>query len=263
MDLKIEGKKALICAASKGLGKATAMCLAEEGAELMLCARDLDSLKSAAEEIRAVTKRPVHFKECDLTNEGSRAELIQAVEKSMGSIDIVVHNTGGPAPTSAEETQLQQWKEGYERLFASVAHLNQAFIPGMKKNRWGRIVAVTSLSVLEPIPGLAVSNAMRSAVTAMLKTLADELAPFNITVNCVAPGLINTDRSKSLLETRLEKSGQSREQFMGDYLKSIPAKRLGEPDEFGSAVAFLCSEQAAYITGSTLSVDGGKRRATY
>ena len=153
---------------------------------------------------------------------------------------------------------MADWRDGFERLFASVAQINQAFLPKMRTRRWGRIVTVTSLSVVEPIANLVVSNAMRSAVTAMLKTLADEVAAAGITVNCVAPGLIHTDRTEALVESRMKLSGQSRDNYMDDYLKSIPSRRLGKPEEFAAVVAFLCSEQAGYITGSTLCVDGGK-----
>jgi 3-oxoacyl-[acyl-carrier protein] reductase len=174
-----------------------------------------------------------------------------------------VHNTGGPKPTRAEETTDDQWSSGFHQLFESVIHLNQAFIPGMKERLWGRIVNVTSLSVLEPIPNLAVSNAMRSAATAMLKTLSDELAAFNICINCMAPGVIHTDRTEERLQAQIKQSGGTREQYLEDYVKSIPAGRLGTAEEFAAMVAFLCSQRASYITGSTICVDGGKRRATY
>ncbi|HEY9714858.1 MAG TPA: SDR family oxidoreductase, partial [Chroococcales cyanobacterium] len=128
---------------------------------------------------------------------------------------------------------------------------------------WGRIVAVTSLSVVEPVANLAISNAMRAAVTAMMKTLSDEVAASGVTVNCVAPGLIETDRLTDLMKARIAKSGQSEQEYKKDYLKPVPTGRLGRPDEFGAVVAFLCSEQASYITGSTIAVDGGKRRSTY
>jgi 3-oxoacyl-[acyl-carrier protein] reductase len=133
----------------------------------------------------------------------------------------------------------------------------------MKEKRFGRIICVTSLSVMEPIVGLSISNSIRSAVTAMLKTLSDELAPFAITVNCVAPGSIATERLNELMSARLAKTGQTKEEYVKEYLKAIPMGRLGEPHEFGSVVAFLASTRASYVTGSTIAVDGGKRRSTY
>lgn len=263
MDLEIKGKKALVCAASKGLGKATALALAAEGVELMLCARSVDTLTEVAAEAQKLSGLPAHVHGCDLTDAAARQGLIEQVKAQLGHVDILIHNTGGPKPTTVESTGLEDWQQGYNQLFPAVVDLNAAFIPGMKERKWGRIVAVTSTSVLEPIPMLAISNSMRSAVTAMLKTLADEVAGFGITVNCMAPGLILTDRTKGLMDSRIEKSGQSRDEYMKDYLKSVPAGRLGDPREFGAVAAFLCSEQASYITGSTLCVDGGKRRSTY
>lgn len=261
MDLKIKGKRALVCAASKGLGRAIAVALADEGSELILCARSQDELSAVAKEIEAKTKIKPIVVVSDLSNAADRQKLIEAAQSS-GGIDILVHNTGGPKPTSVEETTQTDWREGFEQLFPAVAHLNEAFIPHMKKNNWGRIVCVTSLSVLEPITNLAISNAMRSAVTSMLKTLADEVARHNISVNCIAPGAIWTGRIENLIRIRREKTGQTEEEYMADYVKPIPAGRLGTPEEFAAAAVFLCSEQASYITGSTLCVDGGKRRST-
>lgn len=263
MDLGIRGKKALVCAASKGLGKAIALSLAAEGVELMLCARSKEALTGVVGEARELGSPNVHVHPCDLTDGASRLELIAQTEKALGYVDVLIHNVGGPKPTTAESTTIEEWQYGYEQMFPFVAHLNCAFLPGMKQRQWGRIVAVTSLSVLEPIANLAISNAMRSAVTAMLKTLSDEVAASNVTVNCVAPGLIHTDRTEDLMQARITRSGQAREEYMKEYLKSIPAGRLGSTAEFGAVVAFLCSEQASYVTGSTICVDGGKRRSTY
>jgi 3-oxoacyl-[acyl-carrier protein] reductase len=263
VDFQISGKKALVCAASKGLGKAIALALAGEGVELLLTARSADLLKGAAEECTQAGSPKVATHVCDLTENSARAQLIEVVRKQLQHVDILVHNVGGPKPTMALDTSVEEWQKGYEQLFPAVAQLNMAFLPEMRKRKWGRIVAVTSLSVLEPIAGLAISNAMRSAVTAMLKTLADEVAADGVTINCIAPGLINTDRTDALMKARIEKSGQSQDDYMRDYLKSIPAQRLGDTGEFGAVAAFLCSQQASYVTGSTIAVDGGKRRSTY
>lgn len=263
MDLGINGKKALVCAASKGIGKAAAKALAEAGVELFLCARGEDELTAAAAEIGKLTDKPVHFMSADLTNKDSRENLVKGVHERFSAIDILVHNVGGPKPSTVQETELEDWRKGFDQLFESVVHLNQAFLPGMKINKWGRIVTVTSLSVMEPIGTIAVSNAMRSAVTAMLKTLADEVAAENITVNCVAPGVIYTDRTEERVNALMAEKGGTKEQYLQDYVKSIPAKRLGTPEEMGATIAFLASQPAAYITGSTICVDGGKRRSTY
>lgn len=262
MELGIRGKKALVCASSKGLGKAIAKALAKEGVELFLCARHKETLQAAASEIQALTDTPVHFAVADLATAEGRAALIEVVHNTLGSPDILIHNVGGPKPSKVETTEATAWQTGFEQLFQSVAQLNAAFLPGMKERQWGRIICVTSLSSFEPLGDLAVSNAMRPAITAMLKTLADEVASFNITVNCVAPGMILTDRTEERITDYLSRNpGSNREAWLADYVKAIPARRLGEPDEFGAPVAFLCSQLASYITGGTICVDGGKRRS--
>lgn len=269
MDLGIKGRKALVCGASKGMGRAIASGLAAEGVDIFLCARDDEALIAAREEIQKEAASSggsginVHSWSCDLTNQRERHDLIDKVKTAFDHIDILIHNTGGPAPSSAYGTDLEAWEHGFNQLFQSVAHLNQAFLPSMIDRNWGRIITITSLSVLEPIKGLAVSNAMRSAASAMLKTLADEVACHNITINCVAPGLIDTDRLASLMESRLRSTGQARDDYERERLGSIPAGRLGSPREFADVVTFLASERASYITGSTICVDGGKRRSTF
>ncbi len=262
MELKIKGKKGLVCAASKGLGRAIALALADEGVELIICARSADELAVVASEIATKTGLKPIVVVSDLSTSEDRAKLI-AIAQASGGVDILVHNTGGPKPTTVETTSHEDWQAGFQQLFPAVAELNKAFLPQMKDKGWGRILCVTSLSVMEPISGLAISNAMRSAVTSMLKTLADEVAKHNVTVNCLAPGAIWTGRIESLIRTRREKTGQTEEEYMADYLKPIPAGRLGTPEEFAAAAVFLCSDQASYITGSTICVDGGKRRSTY
>jgi len=263
MDFGLTGKRALVCASSKGLGKAIAKALAQEGARVFMCARNAAELIDAVNEVESVAQFPVTSMTCDLSESDQRDALIAQVQAAFGvnELDIIVHNTGGPKPSRPENTSTQDWQTGFDQLFQSVAHLNQAFLPGMMSKRWGRILCVTSISAFEPIDNLAVSNAIRPAVTAMLKTLSDEVAPYNITVNCVAPGMILTDRTEERIQSHLSQNPKSnREEWMRDCAKSIPAGRLGHPDEFGAPVAFLCSEQAAYITGSTLCIDGGRRR---
>ena len=263
MDFEIKGKRALVCAASKGLGKAVATALAAEGVELFLCSRDKSELSYTAAEIEKSVGRQIFYEPGDLSDAASREALIAAVKRVFPTLDVLIHNVGGPKPTTARQTTLSDWEKGFHQLFMSVAHLNEVFLPGMIEQRWGRIVAVTSLSVLEPIPSLAVSNAMRAAVTGMLKTLSDEVAEYNITVNCAAPGVISTARTEERIDTQIKASGGTRDLYMQEYVKNIPAKRLGTPDEFGAVVAFLCSQQASYITGSTICVDGGKRRSGF
>lgn len=261
MELGLADKRALITGASKGIGRAIVEALNSEGCEIIASARDEANLKSLSEILRGKSK--LLTRACDLSSKSSRDQLIEYVQQEVGHVDIIVHNVGGPKPSDVMSTSATDWHLGFEQLFDSVAHLNEALVPAMKEKRFGRIICVTSLSVMEPIAGLAVSNAIRSAVTAMLKSLADELAPYAITVNCVAPGAIATDRLNDLMTARTAKSGQSKDEYMKEYLKAIPMGRLGEPHEFASVVAFLASTRASYVTGSTIAIDGGKRRSTY
>ncbi len=263
MDLGITGKNALICGASQGMGKAIATALSAEGANVFMCARTEQTLAEAAELVKQTAKGKVEYLPTDLSNEESRHKLSETIKQRLGDIDIIVHNTGGPQPTPAEETSIEAWQKGFDSLFKSVVHINQAFVPAMKTAGWGRIINVTSLSVVEPIANLAVSNAIRSAATAMMKTLSDELAPFNITVNSVAPGSISTGRVEDLIVSRARKNKVSRDEYFADYIKAIPAGRLGSAEEFANVVCFLASEKASYVTGSTICVDGGRRRSTY
>ncbi len=262
MDLGIKGKKALVCGASKGIGRAIALELAREGVDPILCARQNDLLEETSAFIKKETGVNVHHISCDLSSVEERNNLIKFVEDQNG-IEIMVLNSGGPKPSSALSTTLDEWEKGFNQLFQMIVHLNSAFIPKMKEKKWGRIVCVTSLSVMEPIANLAVSNSIRSGVTAMLKTLSDELAQFNITVNCLAPGAIATERLEELMEARIQKTGQSKDEYMKQYLSAIPMGRMGDAEEFAAVAAFLCSQRASYITGSTISIDGGKRRSTY
>lgn len=261
MDLGLKGKKALVCASSKGLGKGIAKGLAMEGAEVLMCARSEDALLSAAEEVKAVAAAPVHSIPCDLSTREGRDQLVQEAWANLGHVDILIHNVGGPPPSKVETTSLDAWEQGFQQNFLSIAQLNEAFVPGMKERRWGRIICVTSLSAFEPINDLAVSNGLRPGITAMLKTLSDEVARYNITINCAAPGMIHTDRTEERIRDYLAKNpGSSREEWLENYVKSIPVGRLGTVEEFAAPVVFLCSGQASYITGGTICLDGGKRR---
>lgn len=263
MDLGIVKKKALICGASKGIGRAIALTLAQEGADVFVCSRGKDALEELCNEIRLKHSVRAEYAACDLNDAADQQKLIEQVTSKFGGVDILIHNTGGPSPSLAADTSMAQWQQGFDQLFKAVGALNLAFLPGMKERNWGRIIAVTSLSVIEPIANLVVSNAIRSAVTAMLKTLSDEVANDNVTVNCVAPGAIQTGRIEDLIRVRAEKAQQSYEQYEADYIKAIPAGRMGTPEEFAAAVAFVASAQASYVTGSTICVDGGRRRSTY
>ena len=262
MDLGLKGRKSLICGASKGLGYASAEALYEEGCDVYLLGRSDASLQEAKEKLAKKGTGEIKYAVCDLLDVSSRRAVTEKIKSEWNGIDILLHNVGGPKASTVQDTPYEDWEEGFNRLFLTVVDLNQAFLPGMKERKWGRIITVTSLSVVEPIPMLAVSTALRSASTALSKALADEVGGSGVTVNCVAPGMIHTDRTEELMEARLKRTGQTREQYQDELKKSIPAGRMGTPEEYAAAVCFIASAKASYINGVTLFVDGGKKRST-
>jgi len=256
MDLQLRGKKALVCASSKGIGRAIADGLAQEGVDLLLCARDGAALEAAARDIRRHDVA-VETRSADLT----RREDVKSLIAWADGVDILINNVGGPAPSSALETTEEQWRLGFERLFASSTVLTQGLVTGMQQREFGRVITVTSLVAVEPNTSLAVSTAMRAAVTAFSKTLSVEVAASGVTVHTLMPGLIETDRLRSLQADASKKNGTSLHDEMQRMTQSIPMKRLGTPEEFAALAVFLCSPLAAYLTGLNIAVDGGSRRA--
>lgn len=263
MDLKLSGKKAVVCASSQGLGLAVAKELYAEGVNVLICARSEESLKRAAQEIASYANRkdlPLTLT-ADLSNPSTVLQFADQAKKMLGGLDILVNNVGGPPPSSAETTTLEAWRKGFEQIFLSATLLTQSVLPVMKAQNFGRIITITSLSVLEPIDHLVVSTSMRTAVTAFMKTLSKEVASFGITANTVLPGVIHTDRIVNLRKAKAERDGTSLELEMDKTAKTIPLGRLGKPEELASLVAFLASPKASYITGVNIPVDGGMRHA--
>lgn len=263
MDLGLNAKKALVCASSKGLGLAIAKRLYAEGCELVLCARDISELTAAASEVAKFAHRSKapSIIAMDLSKPEEISAFAKQVLQELGGIDILINNVGGPPPSSAQETSYEAWKKGFDQIFLSAALLTQALTPKMKEQKWGRVVTITSLSVVEPIDHLVVSTAMRTAVTTFMKTLAKELAPANVTVNTVLPGVIHTDRIVNLRKSKAEREGTSLDLEMTKTAKTIPMGRLGLPEELADLVAFLASERASYMTGTNIPVDGGLRHS--
>jgi 3-oxoacyl-[acyl-carrier protein] reductase len=247
LDLGLTGTRALVTAASKGLGKACAAALAQEGARVLIVSRHEQDLARVQGEISASGHLAL-----DLAEPESPARAVQAAVDTLGGLDILVCNAGGPPPGTFESTPLELWDSGYQLTLMSAVRLAKAAMPHLKESGRGRIVNITSLSVRQPVANLVLSNAFRSALTAAAKTLSAELAPFGATVNNLAPGMVLTDRIRQLYGDDLE-----------SLEKSIPMCRLGRPDEFGAACAFLCSLQAGYITGQTVGVDGGAVRGVH
>lgn len=257
MQTGLQDKCAVVCAASKGLGRATALALAREGARVVISARNAGPLRAAASDISRQTGATVVPIVADVSDAGSVARLVTEAAAALGAIDILVTNTGGPKSGPFESLTDADWIGAADSLVMSVVRLSRAVIPHMRQRGGGRIIHVTSVSVKQPIDGLVLSNALRAAVTGLSRTLANELAPDRILVNCVAPGYTRTDRVVELAEAAAKREGISTEIVQRRTEDKIPLGRLGTPEEFGEVVAFLASDRASYITGTTLQVDGG------
>jgi len=257
MQTGLSNKCALVCAASKGLGRASALSLAREGARVVMCARTAGTLEAAAAAIREATGALVVPIVADVGCADDVARLLDQSAAALGAIDILVTNTGGPKSGPFETLSDEDWTTSIDSLLLSVVRLCRGVIPHMRRRGGGRILNVTSVSVKQPIDGLALSNALRAAVTGLSKSLANELAADNILVNCVAPGYTRTDRVVELAEAAALREGITADAVQRRTEAQIPLRRLGTPEEFGDVVAFLASDRASYITGTTLQVDGG------
>lgn len=248
MNLGIQNKVALILASSKGLGKAVAIELAKEGARVIICGTDPEALKATEAEIQIISPNNVVSFVCDITDESQRKNLVEQSIKAFGNIEILVTNTGGPAAGAFEEFNLEDWKNIYNLLFLSAVDIIQQVLPGMKEKGFGRILAITSVAVKQPADNLISSNAVRTSLSGLVKSLSNEVAIYGITVNNILPGYTETNRLKDLVEKNPKVS---------EVKNSIPMKRFGTPEEFAAAAVFLVSERASYITGQSLAVDGG------
>jgi 3-oxoacyl-[acyl-carrier protein] reductase len=257
MDLGISGKSAFVSAASAGIGRAVASALASEGCRVAICGRRKDVLADAARRIGEDSGVEVVAVPGDLSVASEIAGMIETARGHLGPLDILVNNAGGPRPGRFDEVGIQDWEDAYCLNLRSAVLLCQEVLPDMKRRQWGRIVNLTSISVKQPIDGLVLSNSIRAGVAGLAKTLATECAPFNVLVNTVCPGYTLTERIEELARIRAAESGGSMEQMLETMGKSTPAGRIGTPGEIAALVAFLCSERAAYMTGTVIPVDGG------
>lgn len=263
MDLGLQGRVALVAAASKGLGKAVALGLAREGCRVSIFSRDEGNIAAAAEEIRAATGAEVLAQAADVTRYEDIKRVVRGTVDRFGRIDILFTNAGGPPAGYFEDFDDQAWQKAFELNLLSVVRLIRETLPHMKRSGWGRIINSTSYTLRQPLPDLMLSNSLRSGVVAMAKTLADQVARDGITVNNLAPGRIETERIVQLDRARAQREGRSEQEVRQENIRAIPAGRYGRPDEYAAAAVFLASEAASYITGVTLLVDGGLLRATY
>ncbi len=259
MELGIRGKRALVTGASGGLGQAAAIALAHEGVEVIINSRSQERLAESATQIaKATGQRPKYFA-ADISNRDQVAKLLQQA----GPIDILVSNTGGPPPGRPMELDAEKWEHAGKLILESAIVLTHGVLPHMIERKWGRLIYITSISALQPIDDLTLSNVYRSGVAAFSKTISNNHAQDGITANCVCPGYIGTARLQSLAEKRAQAAGKSVKEMFDEFAAGNPMKRIGKPEELAAAIAFLASNQAAYISGSAIAVDGGARKALF
>jgi 3-oxoacyl-[acyl-carrier protein] reductase len=263
MDLGLKNKVALVAAGSRGLGRAVAEELAAEGASLVLCARNTTTLTETAAAIADSSGAHVLAVPADVTVVDDIKHVVDAGNERFGRIDILVTNAGGPPAGTFDQLTREQWDEALRLTLLSAIELARQVLPGMKERRWGRILNITSIAVKQPVENLMLSNSLRAGLTGFARTLANEVAADGITVNNILPGYTRTERLEDLATMMAEKQGISPGEFRGKWEKEIPMGRLGEPREFAALAAFLVSERASYITGTSIQVDGGWIRSLF
>jgi 3-oxoacyl-[acyl-carrier protein] reductase len=259
MKLGLNNRVAMVAAASKGIGKACALALAEEGCRVSICARGEEELENARAE--AASRSEALAVVADLSLPESIEDWYQQTLSRFGQVDILITNTGGPPVARFMELTDEQWQVGVESTLMNVVRLSRLVIPRMQAQRWGRLIHLTSLVAKQPMDELTISSTLRAGLSALTKTMANQFGPDNITVNAVLMGHILTDRQYHLADRRIKERGITREQYFEQAAKEIPLRRLGEPREIGEVVAFLASERASYLTGVSLQIDGGLIRA--
>jgi 3-oxoacyl-[acyl-carrier protein] reductase len=256
MNLGLKDCKALIAGASKGLGKACAEALAEEGARVFICSRNVAELERTASAIGAAG-----YSAADVSRPDEVTRVVTEATKTLGGLDCLITNAGGPPTAPFEKAGDGDWNIAYQLNLMSAVRLIREALPALKASGRGRIVNLTGYGVKEPMTDLVVSDSIRAGVTVMAKTIASDLAPFGITVNNIAPGPIMTDRLIEILSARAKGLGIAPDELFKRFAKTIPVQRMGQPNEIGDLCAYLCSEQAGYLTGQTIVVDGGVNRS--
>jgi len=263
MNLELKGKVALIAGASQGLGYAVALALAQEGAQVAICSRDAERINKAAQRIQQATQATVMAKAVDVTHPEKINQWITEVVKQWNTIHICITNTSGPASMPFMETNDENWQNAFNLTLMSAVRLSYAVIPFMQKQRWGRIIHICSASVKNPISNLIFSNSIRAAVVALGKTQANELAADGILVNSVLPDWTKTERVKELLEAHAKHQKMTTEEVYMTREAAIPLQRIANPEEIADPVVFLASERASFITGTTITIDGGETKVPF
>ncbi|MGI8771510.1 MAG: SDR family oxidoreductase [Acidobacteriaceae bacterium] len=257
MDTGLKDRVAIVAASSQGIGRATAMAFAAEGAHLALCARNLEALDRVAAEARKRHGIQVLTAEVDVAEDDAVRQFASSVEARFGRIDVCVTNAGGPPAKLFADTTMAEWDRAYALNLRSVVSFAHAVLPSMQRRKWGRLVTITSITVKQPVLNLVLSNAIRTGVVGLVRSLAEQFGGDGITVNNVGPGFTETDRMKELAATHAQGSGSSNEEALQAFVKDVPLGRMARPEEVADAIVWLASERASYITGQTLLVDGG------
>ncbi|WHY74124.1 SDR family oxidoreductase [Fictibacillus enclensis] len=261
MDLGLKDKAVVVLASSKGLGKATAMRFAEEGANVMITSRDEAALKATAEEISEKTGSRVEYKRCDITKKEEITSLVSAAAEAFGTIDVLVNNAGGPPAGNFDSFGDEEWESAFQLTLLSLIRTVREVLPHMRKNGSGRIINIASSSIKQPIDGLTLSNTFRTAISGLSKSLSQELGKDGILINTIGPGRIGTDRLQELDGKIAEQRSISKEQVKEEMVKNIPLGRYGTPEEFAKTIVYLGSEANTYITGQSFLIDGGMVKA--
>jgi 3-oxoacyl-[acyl-carrier protein] reductase len=260
MDLGLKNRVAVVAASSQGIGRATAEAFAAEGCRVAMCARNEENLQAAAAQIGKRHGVEVFAEAFDVTDAKAVSSFIAVVAEKFGGVDICVTNAGGPPAKGFLAASLEDWQRAIEANFLSTVYFAREVIPYMQRQRWGRIITVTSITTKQPVADLVLSNAVRAAVVGLVKSLANEFGKDGILVTNVGPGFTATDRLKELAKTRSAASGKTEQEIFDAWAADAPLKRLGEPREVAETIVWLASERACYITGQTVLVDGGMYR---
>ncbi len=263
MDFGLRNKVALVAAASQGLGKASALSLAQEGARLVICSRNEQGIKKTAEEIKSRTGAVVVPVVADVSKEADIETFVQTAIKEFGTVHVLVNNAGGPPTGHVLKVTDEEWAKGVQLTLMSVIRFIRAVLPHMENQHWGRIISIVSIAAKQPINELLISSTLRPGILGLTKVLSNQYAKDDITINTICPGLILTKRQEELSVSRAADKNMSLEEYLTESAKTIPAGRLGRPEEIGNVVAFLASEQASYINGANLLVDGGSARGIH